>query len=578
MSLSAAMNIGRSALSASQIGIQVAGNNIANVATPGYSRQIAHLSPIGSADPYSRISSGRGVGVTDVRRQIDGALQSRLWMSSADKSAAQQDLDLMTQVESVLGELSGNDLSSGLSAFFNAWSERANNTKSSATVVQEGDKLAAMFHRLRSGLSTIREQIDRQIGSAVSAADGLLGQIAELNGAISTAEVSGGTANSLRDQRDQAISELSQLMDVSVVDRQNGSVDILVGSTPVVMAGLSRGIQLKPVSTPSGVDMQVAVGADGETLPVTSGQIAALLGSRDTAVDETIQRLDTVAGQLIFQVNKLHSTGANLTNLSSTTGSLTIASADRTRALNDPANLTLSSLPFSANHGSFTVKVKNLSDGSFQSVRVNVDLDGVTSTGAPGTSDDTSAEDIRASMNAIAGLSASFTPEGKLRVSADSGFEFSFEDDTSGALAVLGVNSYFTGTDASDIAAREDLKTDPNRLMSGRMTATGLVENGTALAMVGLQDAANQALGGRSIRQGWIDAVQVVGIRTASADSQNQALAVVQESLESQRAAVSGVSVDEEAINLMNFQRQYQGAARVISVADQLMQTLIALV
>lgn len=578
MSLTAAMNIGRSALSASQIGIQVAGNNIANVATPGYSRQIAHLSPVGGADPYNRLSAGRGVAVTDVQRQIDSALQSRLWMGTSDKAAAQQDLDLMTQVEAVLGELSGNDLSSGLSAFFNSWSERANNTKSSATVVQEGDKLAGLFHRLRTSLSTVRDQIDRQLGASVTAADGLLKQVADLNGSISAAEVSGATANSLRDQRDQVITELSKLMDVSVVDRQNGSIDVLVGSTPVVMGGLSRGVKLKPVSTGSGVDMQVGVGADGETLPVSSGQIAALLSSRDTAVDETLGRLDTVASQLIFQVNKLHSTGANLSNLTSSTGSLKIPAGDRSLALNDPANLTLRSLPFAANHGSFSVKVKNLADGSFQSVRVNVDLDGINSAGVPGYADDTSADDIRASIDSIAGVSASFNADGSLAISADSGFEFSFEDDTSGALAVLGVNSYFTGTSAADIACRQDLMSDPSKLMSGRVGTNGLVENGTALAMVGLQDSANQALGGRSIRQGWIDAVQVVGIRVATADSQNDALGVVQESLETQRAAVSGVSVDEEAINLMNFQRQYQGAARVISVADQLMQTLISLV
>ncbi|HRJ50482.1 MAG TPA: flagellar hook-associated protein FlgK, partial [Phycisphaerales bacterium] len=255
MSLTAALNIGRSALGASQIGIQVAGNNVANVATPGYSRQVANLSPIGGSDPYSRLSAGRGVGVSDVRRQIDAALQSRLWMSTADRSAARQQLDLMTQVESVLGELSGNDLSSELSAFFNAWSERANNTQSSATVVQQGDKLAGMLQRLRSSLTTVRAQIDRQLSGAVTAADGLLDQVASLNAAISAAETSGGSANALRDQRDQVVSKLSELLDVSVIERQNGAVDVLVGSTPVVLAGVSRGIHLRSVGAGASTEM-----------------------------------------------------------------------------------------------------------------------------------------------------------------------------------------------------------------------------------------------------------------------------------------------------------------------------------
>ncbi|MBL8964711.1 MAG: flagellar hook-associated protein FlgK [Phycisphaeraceae bacterium] len=578
MSLTAALNIGRSALGASQIGIQVAGNNVANVATPGYSRQVANLSPIGGSDPYSRLSAGRGVGVSDVRRQIDAALQSRLWMSTADRSAARQQLDLMTQVESVLGELSGNDLSSELSAFFNAWSERANNTQSSATVVQQGDKLAGMLQRLRSSLTTVRAQIDRQLSGAVTAADGLLDQVASLNAAISAAETSGGSANALRDQRDQVVSKLSELLDVSVIERQNGAVDVLVGSTPVVLAGVSRGIHLRSVGAGASTEMVVALRADGEPLPATGGSIAGLIGSRRTTVDGTIRQLDAVASQLIFQVNRLHSTGANLSNLSGATGSLSIPASDRGLAMNDPGNRAFSSLPFAATHGSFTVRVKNTADGSFQSVRVNVDLDGVGPGGVLTTAHDTSAEDIRAAIDGITGLSASFSPEGRLVVRAASGFEFSFEDDTSSALAVLGVNSYFTGVNGSDIAVRDDLKSNPSGLMSGRMTAGGLVENANAMAIVGLQDASNDVLGGRSIRQGWIDAVQEVGIRTSSAESRTLALGVVQESLEAQRASISGVSIDEEALNLMNFQRQYQGAARVISVADQLMQTLMSLV
>jgi flagellar hook-associated protein 1 len=578
MSLTAAMNIGRSALAASQVGIQVTGNNIANVATPGYSRQVTSLAPIGGTDPYQRLSAGRGVGVTDVRRQVDMALQSRLWLGTADKSASQQNLDLMTQVESVLGELSGNDLSSEMSAFFNAWSERANNTQSAGTVVQHGDKLAGMIRRIRTSLGEVRTQIGRDLDAAVSATDSLLDRVASLNGAISASEVSGAQSNSLRDQRDQVITELSQLLDVSVVERQGGSVDILVGSTPIVLGGESRGVTLKYRNDDGVVNTTIAVKDDGEELSATSGRAAALLASRDSAVDTTVERLDTIASQLIFQINRLHSTGANLTNLASTTGFLKIGTSDRALAMNDPTNETFSRLPYAANNGGFSVRVKNLSDGSTQTIRIDVDLDGVDSTGAPGFADDTSAEDIRAALAAVPGLTASFNAEGKLQVRAAEGMEFSFQDDSSGALAVLGLNSYFTGDSATDIAVRSDLKNDPSKLMSGRIVAGAFTQNGTALAVVNLQDAGNTLLGGRSLRQGWTDAVQAVGVRTAAADSTNKALAVVQESLESQRAAISGVSVDEESINLLNFQRQYQGAARVISVADELTQTLIALV
>ena len=76
MSLTAAMLIGRSALTASQLGIQVSGNNIANVGTPGYSRQIAYFDPVGSDTSTISGRSGRGVNVRDVRRQIDSVTMS----------------------------------------------------------------------------------------------------------------------------------------------------------------------------------------------------------------------------------------------------------------------------------------------------------------------------------------------------------------------------------------------------------------------------------------------------------------------------------------------------------------------
>src|SRR5438105_3512327 len=131
MSLSGALQIGNSALSASQLAIQVAGNNLANAATPGYARQIAFLSPSRS-DSAGRISVGTGVRITDVRRQIDAALQARLSSGVSAEAAAAQQHDILSQVESALGELGTNDLSSELSKFFNSWSERANLLQSSA--------------------------------------------------------------------------------------------------------------------------------------------------------------------------------------------------------------------------------------------------------------------------------------------------------------------------------------------------------------------------------------------------------------------------------------------------------------
>lgn len=578
MSLTAAMLIGRSALTASQLGIQVAGNNIANVSTPGYSRQVASFLPVGDGGTTAGTQSGRGVSVRDVRRQIDAALQNRLWNGTADESASAQQYQTLSAIEATLGELTDNDFSSRLQGFFNIWSERANLSKSSSVVVQQAGQITDYLRKIQKDLGTLQSQIDSQLQSGVDRADQLLSTIANLNVRISTSEGGQGLANSLRDQRDQVISELSKLVDITSVDQPDGSTNILIGSTPVVLAGQSRGMRFDMTEINGNLEVSVKAKDNSEFLDIQSGQLGALLSDRRQSVGQTSAALNSIASQLIFEVNKLHSTGTNKDGLTSASGTLSFATADRTRSLNDVYNTATSGLPFKANNGGFYVTVKQTGTNATQTVRINVDLDGVDNTGAAGFSNDTSAEDIRAALGAIPGLNATFDAEGKLQVSAQSGFSFSFSDDSSGALALLGVNSFFTGTNASNIAVRSDLVSDPNNLQVGRIVDGTFVENGTALQLSNLQNQALSSLNGRTIGSTWADTVQGIGVATAAAKTTSAAATSVRESLDAQRASISGVSIDEESLNLLNFQRQYQAGARLIDISNQLLTSLMQIV
>ncbi|MFN9970774.1 MAG: flagellar basal body rod C-terminal domain-containing protein, partial [Phycisphaerae bacterium] len=286
----------------------------------------------------------------------------------------------------------------------------------------------------------------------------------------------------------------------------------------------------------------------------------------------------SVASQLIFQVNKLHSTGTNKDGLTAAIGSLAFATADRTLSLTDPTSNATNKLPFKATSGGFYVTVKENSTGTTQTVRINVDLDGVNNLGLPGYTNDTTPENIRAALASIPGLSATFDAEGKMQVNAQTGFSFSFSDDTSGALAVMGVNGFFTGSSASDINVRADLQADPSKLQVGRMVDGKFVENATALELAKLQAKTLNDLQNRSILGAWTDTVQGVGVATSAANTAAGAASAVRESLDAQRSAVSGVSLDEESLNLLNYQRQYQAGARLIDVSNQLLQTLLQLV
>lgn len=579
MSLSAAMQIGRLALNASQLGIATTSNNMANAATPGYRRQIATLTPLRGAGGGLAGSIGMGVAVSDIRRQVSLSLETRTRSALSNEHASYARQGILSAVETALGELGDEDLSTQLSEFFNSWSERANLVQSSAVVVQQGRSLASFVQRLRGDLVDQRSQIDAEVSSMATRANDLLGEIGSLNAAIGQSESGSTTANTLRDQRDSLLEELSTMIDITVVEQGGGAVDVLVGSTPIVLGGRTRGLTLDLATNSDGSrEARLVTRDDGTIVNAGGGALGALISERSATVDRSIGAIDTLTSRLIFEVNRVHSTGVGASWLGATTGTLGIPAADRTLALNDPANATLAGLPYSPSNGGFSVNVRNTATGTISTVRIDVDLDGITSTGAAGTADDTSADDIRAALDGVAGLSATFDPTGKMVVTADAGFEFTFADDSSGALATLGLNAYFTGTTATDIGISAALDADPEMLGIGSWDGSTLVENGAALQMAGLATRSIDALGGRSLIESWRDHVTVVASASSAAMTEAESTTLVRESLDGQRAAVSGVSLDEESINLLNFQRQYQAGARVIEVARQLLDTLVQLV
>lgn len=577
MSLTSSLNIGYSALTASQLAIQVTGNNLANLATPGYSRQLAILTPMRGSGLLG-LNSGRGVRILDVQRQVDQALQSRLWTGVSREHGAARALQIIAQIETTLNELSGFDVSSAMSEFFNIWSEGGNLTTVGPTIVQQGDTLAGHLRQVRRELYEQRSQVDGQLASAVAHADAILNEIARLNAEIVSVEGTAGTASALRDQRDMLVTNLSEFMEVNVIEQSGGNLDVFVGSTPIILGSRARGLTLDRTSQGNQISVAVRVTSDGTRLPINDGMIGALLSSRDATINDTIEKLDELAAQLIFRVNRLHATGRNERGFTSLMSTLRVLPADRGLALNDPNNTSLSGLPFGPTNGGFMVHVTSTATGATEIVRIDVDLDGINASGSAGFQDDTSLDDITAALNAITGLSAAVSPDGRMSITASAGYEFSFAQDSSDVLATLGVNSFFEGTSAGDIAVRADLQADPTGVTLGRDENGTFVANGTALAIAGVQSEALEAFSGMSVDEFWAGAVSNLGVKAGAARTNADATRVVRESLQAQRDATSGVSVDEESLNLINYQRAYQGAARFIQIVDELTRTLISLV
>ncbi len=577
MSLTSSLLIGRSALVASQAAIQVTGDNIANAATPGYNRRVVDLSPARGSIAGRNIYLGRGVEIEAIRRVIDPALLTRIQDSTSSLEASLVDRDVLSQIENLTTDLDGGGLAGQLSEFFNSFSELANNPSASETralIVEQGASLASFVRGLRADLTTLRSQVEAQIGANVDRADELLGEIASLNVSISNSEEGRGENAGLRDQREALLTELSTLIDINVVEQASGTVDVHVGSTPIVLGNLSRGLEVNTRTINGEPVVQVTLRSNGDVIEPTSGRIGALLAQRNGPVADAIDDLDDVASALIFEVNRLHSSGRSFPGLTDTTGWLRVPTADQGVAFNDPANATFAALPHRPVNGSFTVLVTDGATGLVEQRQITIDLDGIDNTGAVGFGDDTSLNSLLADLNTVPNLTATLDASGRLRITASPGFEVGFADDTSGALGVLGINSYFTGLNAGDIGVRDELKARPELLVAG-------VERGgnnVALSIAALRDSAVDSLSGTSITESWRRVTERVAVQTRAAGTEADAANQVKQSLEAQRAAISGVSIDEESINLLSYQRQYQAAARLISTVDQLTQELLSLV
>lgn len=565
MSLIGALNIGRNALAVQQASIQVTTNNIANAGNPDYTRQSARLTPGADQQYMPGIFLGSGVNLDSVNRQIDNALLQRLRSAMSDSKGADAQQSWLSRVESVFNALGSNGLSSQMSTFFNGWSKLAGNPQDMGLrqiVLTNGASLSKSFQDVRRQLTGLRDDLDSRVAAQATEADDLIRQVAELNGRVTVAEgAAGGQANALRDQRDAVINKLSELMDVTVTD-DKGSLNVFVGSQPLVIGTTARGVELKQTSESTGIRTQLVFKDSPNTVvPVSGGEMGGLLAARASAV-ETTGKLDTLARSLIHELNKVHSSGQGLSGLTAVASTNPVS--DPTARLDSAA----AGLAFPPKNGSFVVTVTSKATGLTTSKLIKVDL---SPTAAPPASLDS----IAAQLNDPS-IQASVTG-GQLSIRAGSpDVTLSFSQDSSGVLASLGINTFFTGSGASDMAVNALVSGNPQLLAAARNGNAG--DNQTALAIASLDTQPLSTLTGLTLRQNYDTLVSSVSASTAASKTVAEGSMVVRQTLEAQRESLSGVSLDEESINLIKQQRAFQGAARIISTVDDLLQTVLNLV
>lgn len=567
MSLSGTLQVGRTALTVNQAAIQTHGNNIAGVNDPNYSRQVVRTSAANGRALGDGIIIGTGVTLDGVERQVDDALIRRLNSATSERSAADEKLNWLTQAESVFNELSDADLSTGLTDFFNSWGALADNPADASlrrNVLSEGQRLAGGFNDLHGRLSRLSVDAGERIGGYATEGDRIAKEIADLNVQIAQGEgATGGTANALRDRRDGLIGDLSQIVRVHSIEQPDGTMNVYAGSEPLVLAGTARGLELEQRIDASGrPTFQAVFGDGGGPIPARGGKLSGAIEAR-TTINDTLDRIDALADTMKFELNSLHAGGQPIRGYDSVTADATVD--DTSVPLDNP----LTKLDYPPQNGSFVVHLRDRASGSVTSTIIDINLDG--------TAAGTSLDDVATQLDTINGVSASISTGGKLTISADSSAqELTFGDDSAKLLPTLGIGGFFTGRGATDMAVRQDLLSEPNRLAASNDNTPG--GNGLALAVAGLADKSLSALGGATINTAYEATVFEVASGVRSAQNDADASGAIADTLVAQRQALSGVSLDEEAVALLQYQRSYQGAARLIAAVDEMMQTLLQLV
>jgi flagellar hook-associated protein 1 FlgK len=307
--LSGLLNIARGALMVQQKAMTVTGHNIANVNTPGYTRQKA-LIEANAPFSNSSLKIGMGVQIDSVVQSIDPFINGAIQRGTSTLQEYDSKAYVLSQIETIFNETADQGLSEVMNDFWNAWQDLSNNpggTPERTALLEKGEILAGRFNGMRNELTQVSQSISQNIGKSLEDVNRITREIASLNEKIVSAESFNTPANDLRDQRANLITRLSELLGSVSLEDKSGSVTVLT-SSGLMLVDRSQSWDL----TQQGNEIHwnhIAADVSGW---LREGKIGAWLDIRDEVIPQYVANLDELAGTFIQEVNGLHQAGYTL--------------------------------------------------------------------------------------------------------------------------------------------------------------------------------------------------------------------------------------------------------------------------
>jgi flagellar hook-associated protein 1 FlgK len=558
MGVGAILDTAKQALFAQQRALQLVGQNIANVNTPGYSRETPVFL---AAGPSHSDVMRSGVSVDQVTRVYDRFVTGQVNTATARSSSTQTQADYLGQIEGLFNDLNleKGGLATNLDQFFEAFQGLANNPSGLAerSIVQaQGQAVTDQFHSLYGRLADLRRDVNTVLQDDLTNVNGLTKQIAQLNLAVQQVEGNPkNNANTLRDQRDLLLKQLSEKIPVTSFETNDGALTVLLGGGRPLVEG-DRAGELVAVPNPddplqSTIQLQDKNGSQVDvSASITAGKLQGLVEVRDTYLPRFLSSLDRLAAQFGGAVNEQHSAGYGLDG---NTGHLFFtprtatgrALADNTGGsmlqpvkVFDPTKLTLDDYRITFNSPASTFDVVNTTTGATV-------LAGQTYT---------SGSAIR-----FDGLAVTINDRGTAPTTPQPGDTFTMST-TKGA--------------ARDIAVDPAILQDTKTIAAGQTPGQG--DNANASAMANLKDAAQ--LDGATLSGFYNTLVSNIGIESQNSSSLAEHQKLLLTGVENQRESLAGVSLDEEQVDLIRFQQAFAAAANLIHVSQQLSDEVINMI
>jgi len=624
-----------SGMNAAQYALTTTEHNIANANTPGFTRQQVLVNSR-AAQASGAGFIGQGVDVAGVQRIYDQFLTTQVRQEQSQSSYLSAYLSVMKQVDNLVADPAAG-VSPAMQSFFDAMNGLSSSPESvpaRQTVISTAQFAVNRFQAIDQRLTDIADGLTGQIAGSVQSVNTYANQIATLNGNIKRAIAAGQgqPPNDLLDQRDQLVNQLNKEMKVTVQQQTDGAMNVFVGNGQALVID-ERAMALQVVQSPNDPSkVDIAYLTNGKTIPLQQsslqgGNLGAYLTFRDQSLEPARNALGRVALGLATSLNQQNQLGQDLQGVLG--GSLLVAAAPRVdKGANNTGTATLSAsiasvsalttsdyqLKFDGTHYTMT----RLSDNALTNLGASLvpapTVDGFTvnlDAGAMAAGDSFSirptanaARDIALLNNDPAKLataapirtSAALTNLGTAKITAgtvnappplnanlQAPLSITFTSATTftvvGAVPAVGAQTYTPGQAISFNGWTTQISGTPVAgdafNVAANTNATG--DNRNVLLMAGLQKQNLLANGTTSFQGAYSQLVGSIGAKTNELMVTSQAQDAMLTQTVAMQQGVSGVNLDEEAANLLRYQKAYQASAKAMQIANTMFDALLTL-